>query len=62
MWVAIFGIRIIASFFYHCSLTSERYRNLLENIRRVTSSITLGQLVSTQDGAAAHNSKDVEYI
>lgn len=67
MWAAIFGTRIIGPFFYHHSLTSERYRHLLENaLQAALDLLPLAEIQDSwfqQDGAPAHNSRAVrEYL
>lgn len=63
MWVGIFGTTIIGPFFYHGSLTSDRYLNLLQNdIEEALDRLPLANIQGCwyqQDGAPAHNSRAV---
>lgn len=63
MWAGIFGTRIIGPFFYHGNLNSERYLNLLENdVENYLNELPLATIANCwfqQDGAPAHNSRDV---
>lgn len=68
MWLGILGTRIIGPFFYHGTLTSERYRNLLQhNLEEwFDNNLPLTEINNfwfQQDGAPAHNARIVqEYL
>lgn len=63
IWLGILGTRILGPFIYHGSLTSERYLNLLRNdLEENLESLPLGTIRNCwfqQDGAPAHNSREV---
>lgn len=63
MWCGILGTRIIGPFIYRNSLTSERYLDLLRHdLEDALDNLPLGAVHDCwlqQDGAPAHNSRDV---